>query len=161
MKRFLQGICLSLVISLLIIQGAWADAYHHKPTGIVFPDRLATLEKGTRVTDYEAENPGFGVSIRYNSPGITVTIYLYTMGMKTIPSDPQSSILKNHFKQAESEIVRMEEMGYYSNVKKISDGVAAWDSSGTKTTSLHDCLLHVKMALQGRLGKSSLACAFR
>lgn len=137
MNKFAQGTCLSVVMGLLMIQSAWADAYRHRPTGIVFPDRIATLEKETRVTDYEAEHPGLGVSIGYNGPGITVTIYVYTTGMKTIPTDLQSSILKDHFKQAASDIVRAGEMGHYSNVKKISDGEAVWAPAGTGTTSFH------------------------
>ncbi len=120
-----------------MIHSAWAEAYRHRPTGIVFPDRVATLEKEARVTDYEADNPGLGVSVAYNGPGVTVTIYVYTMGMKTIPADLRSSTLKMHLKQATGDIVSAGEEGHYSNVKKISDGEAAWGSDATGTTSLH------------------------
>lgn len=137
MNRLSQVSCQSLVICLLTIQGAWAEAYRHSPTGIVFPDRVAMLEKAARVTDFEKEHPGLGVGIGYNGTGVTVTVYVYTMGIKTIPDDLHSSTLKDHFKQAASDIVRAGEMGHYSNVKKICDDNAAWDKAGGGTTSLH------------------------
>lgn len=122
---------------MMIIQVACADAYRHGPTDIVFPDRVATLEKEANVTDYETKHPGLGVSVGYNGPGITVTVYIYTMGIKTIPADLQSSILKDNFNQACGDIVRAEQKGKYSNLKKISDSEAAWGAGGTGTKSLH------------------------
>ena len=137
MNKLARGTILSVIACMLMIQSAWTDAYRHRPTGIVFPGRLATLEREAGVTDFEAQTPGLGVSIGYNGPGITVTIYVYTMGMKTIPADLHSSELKDHFKQAASDIVRAGEMGLYSNVQKVSDGEAVWDPAGTGTASFH------------------------
>lgn len=137
MSRSVRGICLSVAVSLLIAQGALADAYRHAATGITFPDRMATLEKEKQVTDFEEKAPGLGIGVGYNGPGITVTVYLYTMGMKTIPANLKSSILKDHFKQAIGDIVRTGEMGDYSNVKKISEGEVAWGNTGADARSLH------------------------
>lgn len=129
------------------------NAYHHPPTGIVFPQRLATLQKAPEVTDYEMKSPGLGVSIGYGEPGIKVTIYLYTLGMDSIPDNLQSPILSKHFKDATEAILQIEEIGHYSNVKKLSEGAAQWDASQTDTTSLHavfsytergrECLSHL------------------
>lgn len=84
-------------MSFLMLQCACAAAYRHGRTGIVFPDRVATLEKEARVTDFEAEFPGLGVSVGYNGPGITVTVYIYTQGLDVIPTDLESYILMDHF----------------------------------------------------------------
>lgn len=137
MNRLVRGIFLPIIISLLITQGAWAKVYRHEPTGIVFPDRVALFEKWADVTDYETENPGLGISVAYNSPGITVTVYLYTMGMDAIPDNLQSPILQDHFKQAATDIERAGEQGYYFSVTKLSEGEVTWDVARTATTSLH------------------------
>ena len=119
-----------------VFQSARSEPYRHGPTGIVFPDRIATLEKEARVTDFEAETPGHGVAVGYNGPGITVTVFVYTMGAKAIPEDLQSVILKDHFEQVCGDIVRAGETGHYSNVKKKSDDIASWGTSGSGMKSL-------------------------
>ena len=105
------------------------------------------------ITDYETEKPGLGFSVGYNGPGLKVTVYVYTMGIKTIPEDLDSSILKDHFKKAANDILYMEELGHYSNVKNISDGEAKWGAGETQMRSLYgsygytqrgrDCLSHL------------------
>ena len=87
---FSTFIFVAITISLLMFRGALAEAYRHNETGIVFPDRVTILEKRAEVTSYEAKSPGLGVSVGYDGPGITVTVYVYTMGMKSIPTDLNS-----------------------------------------------------------------------
>ncbi len=128
---------LFLMISLLMAQSAWAEAYRHSATGIVFPDRIATLEKRAEATDYETKSPGLGVSVAYDGPGITVTVYVYTMNMKFIPTGLNSLVLRDNFSQAVWDIERMGELGRYSDVKRISDGEVSWDASGKGVTSHH------------------------
>jgi hypothetical protein len=129
--------CLSFVISILMIASAFAEAYRHEPTGIVFPERLATLEKESEVTDFETERPGLGVSIGYNGPGVTVTIYIYTMGLKKIPSDLNSPIMKASFTQAANEIEMAGEQGIYRDVTKLSEGEATWGPEESGVNMLH------------------------
>ncbi len=129
------------------------NVYHHRPTGIVFPNRLGRLHKATEVTDYELKSPGLGVSIIYGEPGIKVTIYLYTMGLSSIPNNLQSPILKEHFVEATGAIWQTQELGHYSNVTKLSEGEVAWDGTDTGAKSLHaafsyterggECLSHI------------------
>ena len=91
---FSTFIFVAITISLLMFLGALAEAYRHNETGIVFPDRVTILEKRAEVTSYEAKYPGLGISVGYDGPGITVTVYVYTMGMKSIPTDLNSLVLK-------------------------------------------------------------------
>lgn len=128
---------LSVAISLLIIQDTLAESYRHAATGITFPDRMATLAKEKQVTNYESKTPGLGISVGYNGSGITVTVYVYTMGMKTIPANLNSSILKDHFQQATGDIARLVEMDRYSNLNKISEDEVVWGDNGADTRSLH------------------------
>lgn len=137
MNTSFRCVFLSVAISLLIVQGTLAESYRHAATGITFPDRMATLAKEKQETNYEAKTPGLGISVGYNEPGITVTVYVYTMGMKTIPADLNSSILKDHFRQAAGDIARLVEMGYYSNLNKISEDEVVWGDNGADARSLH------------------------
>jgi hypothetical protein len=98
---------------------------------------MATLIKEERVTDYEKGSPGLGIGVGYNGPGITVDVYVYTMGMKTISTNLKSPILKDHINKAVNDIVRAGEMGHYSNVKKISEEEVEWGATGADARSLH------------------------
>ncbi|MBC2736563.1 MAG: hypothetical protein HF981_19540 [Desulfobacteraceae bacterium] len=135
MKRFNRIVYIALVGCLLMVQNTFADRYRHSPTGMTFPDHMAKLEK-EQITNYEEKHPGFGVSIGYNGPGITVTVFVYTMGMDTIPTDLNSSVIKNHFKQVKNDIVKAEKMGSYSEVEMISEGVVTWGDTGANVNSL-------------------------
>jgi len=137
MQKSARGVCLAMAAGLLAIHGAGAEPYRHAPTGIVFPDRLAGLEKKADITDFEPDYPGFGISVGYNGPGITVTVYLYTLGIKRIPAGPDSSILKEELQHAEGDITTMEERGSYANVKKISEGKAPLNVNGSGPVALY------------------------
>jgi hypothetical protein len=121
MKRF------GLISSVLALALFWtahdsaAEPYRHPATGLLFPDRFAAMEKAG-IRDFERENPGFGTSVSYNAPGITVTIYLYTAGLKSVPSNLASPVMRRHFAEVVGEVIGAGKRGgYYSNVKKISE----------------------------------------
>ncbi len=97
---------------------AFAEPYRHEATGLVFPDRLAGMEKW-RVTDFEKEQPGLGVSIGYTGPGITLTLYVYNLGLKSIPSDPKDKILTDQFAAGVQDIYRAGEAGAYTNLTRL------------------------------------------
>jgi hypothetical protein len=137
MNQIAKGIFLMAALGLLVAQGAWAEPFRHESTGIVFPDHIATLEKAARVRNYEAESPGLGISVGYDGPGITATVYIYTLGMEAIPDDLESAIMKDHFQQVAADIERAGEMGLYSGVKKLSEGKTAWEATASSVKSLH------------------------
>ncbi|MBU4460722.1 MAG: hypothetical protein KJ579_09150 [Verrucomicrobia bacterium] len=136
MKRPTVNLLGLAAVLLCIGLDALAQPYRHPATDLVFPEQLAGLERGD-VTDYETKSPGLGVSVGYNVPGITVTIYLYTMGMKAVPDDLTSQPLKRHFAGVVSDVFRAGESGAYANVKKTAEGSAALDGSEKGPRALH------------------------
>jgi len=124
--KTLVWIC-SLVVLLLIaaVPGVSAEAYLHPETGMVFPDRLAGMERGT-VTDFEKEHPGYGVSIGYNAPGITVTIYVYNLGMESLSDSLESPELLEHFGQVVEDVMQAGRMGLYNSLQKTSESVVVF-----------------------------------
>lgn len=127
----------TLVLGLLAaLPAAIAAPYHHAPTGIIFPDQLGSLPKHTQISDYEATKPGLGVSVAYNGPGITVTIYLYTLGLDTVSTDLDSPLLNNHFKDTARDVHRAGELGYYEKVRSLPEDRITWSSRPDATRSL-------------------------
>jgi hypothetical protein len=127
--------CLFAAFCVCINLSALAAPYQHAATGVTFPERLGTLEKG-QVTDFEKDHPGLGVSVGYHGPGITVTLYIYTMGLEAVPEDLKSSTIRNHFNQVCADVMRAGERGLYANVSKISEDQVTWGDP-SKTKSLH------------------------
>lgn len=105
-----------LLISVFV-QQAQGEPYLHRATGIVFPDKIAGFEN-TKVTDYEAMQPGLGIGISYRQPKIRADIYLYKGGLSRIPEGINSSLITQHFQQCVNDIHN----GGYSSVKKLSAG---------------------------------------
>lgn len=136
MTRNAQCLCLSVAMLLGLAWSAAAGSYRHEPTGLLFPERLAQLEKG-EVTDFEPQIPGGGIGVGYSGPGITVTLYVYALGRKSIPDGFQSRVLKEHFKETVGDVMEAGRRGLYKGGKKESEGVAAWDAGETGRKSLH------------------------
>jgi|WetSurMetagenome_2_1015567.scaffolds.fasta_scaffold04467_8 hypothetical protein len=112
MKRHIS-ICLAVSLILLFFSvSAFAAPYRHSATGLVFPDRLASMKKG-EVRDFEKDNPGLGVSIGYNAPGIALTIFIYDYRIKEFPDGPGDPVMKQHFDQVLGDVMKMGEQGKY------------------------------------------------
>jgi hypothetical protein len=126
-----------MVIPFLLILSSSlsAEPYQHPETMLIFPDRFAGLEK-LSVKNYEKDNPGLGISVGYGAPGGTATIYLYTMGMKSVPSkigDPQ---FKKHFRQVVEEVFLSGENGTYKDVRKTGEEETVFGASKTGIKAL-------------------------
>jgi hypothetical protein len=124
MKTFLISLIIILQMIAIPLSAAEAqtNSYRHPATGLIFPDSVEGIVRGN-VNDFEGQNPGLGVSVPYDRPGITVTTYIYTFGFKSIPNDLSSPTLKNHFAQVLQDIYEMEKRGYYKFVKKTAEGI--------------------------------------
>lgn len=137
----------SLLFLLLACITFTADAqttqYRHPATGLTFPDSVEGIVRG-EVTDYEGKNPGLGVSVAYDRPGITVTVYLYTLSLRSISSDLASPILKDHFNQVIQDIYKVEELGYYKNVKNLAQGTTFLKQDNTGPKALFASLSYVQ-----------------
>ena len=118
-------------------QHSLAMSYRHVATGINFPAFIATLVKKEKVFNFETKQPGYGVSLKYDGLGIKVTVYVYTMGFKNIPSNLTSSTLQDQFKQATGEILLSKKMGHYSKLKKLSEDEVNWGNGEANIKSLH------------------------
>ncbi|NLB65172.1 MAG: hypothetical protein GX803_01710 [Lentisphaerae bacterium] len=137
MLKTIQRCCLAATMVLLTIQSVHAEPYQHPDTGIEFPDRLGGLRKGPGAADYEAQNPGLGVSVRYEGPWEKADVYLYTLGLSTVPSNLQDPVLKDHFQETIREVAHFAENGLYEDFNIISTGEAAWQPGSTIPVSLH------------------------
>ena len=80
-----------------------------------FPQKMASLKKGKTVV-YD-RGSGLGVSIPYNAPGISATIYLYDAGIKRdeIPQDEIAA----QCKKASEDIEQAALQGRYPGLKTL------------------------------------------
>jgi len=99
---------------------SFSESYSHPGTGMSFPDHLAGMDRG-KIADFEKDHPGLGISVGYNGPRIIATIYLYTMGMTSIPDDTDSPAFVAHFRQTAEDIFQAGRQGLWNDVKKTSE----------------------------------------
>ena len=116
---FFSLLIFQFMLSLACGQQAEAEPYRHPATALVFPEKIAGMVKG-KVTNFEHERPGLGISIGYNTPSITTTIYIYTLGLTNIPNGAGSKAILQHFKQVIADVYAAERFGLYKSVMKLS-----------------------------------------
>jgi len=151
MKLLRFGLLFLLLACITLSAEAQTNSYRHPATGLTFPDSVEGIVRGD-VTDFEGKNPGLGVSVPYDRPGITVTVYIYTFGFKSIPSDLSSPTLKNHFAQVMNDIYEVEKRGYYKSVKKTAEGVTFLRADKTDPQALSASFSYVQNGVE-RLSK--------
>jgi hypothetical protein len=112
---------------------AAAVALAQEPTkiyGLPIPERVGGLIHGQPV-DYETKSPGLGYSLRFSGPpGWIVDVYIYDLGLKTIPDDLESGIVKSQLATAKGDIVELGRRGTYADVTEL-DGFAIADGGKT------------------------------
>ena len=104
----------------LLPLSSYAGAYRDRPTGLSFPDQLGGMTRG-EATEFEKDHPGLGVGILYRSPNpaIYADIYIYNLGIKSIPTGSNTKEIHDQWKQAEGDIYTLEKQGKYKSVKKL------------------------------------------
>jgi hypothetical protein len=70
---------------------------------IRLPPTLGPLCRGS-VTDFETRAAGGGTGIGYNSTAVTATVYLYTLGLNSMPDGIESAPVKEAFEGAVKDI---------------------------------------------------------
>ena len=116
----------SLAAAALLLSAATAFAQESpkEPTriyGLAIPERVGGLVHGQPV-DYETKAPGLGYSLRFSGqPGWVVDVYLYDMGLKAIPDDIESGIVKGQLASAKGDIVELGRRGSYGNVTELDE----------------------------------------
>ena len=120
-----------IVFFMLVSLSVFAKPYTNPATGLIFPDKLAGLDRG-KVTKFEKKHPGLGVSIGFNAPGITVTIYIYNLKYKKIPADLKSKIFQQHFAQVIGDVKHYGQKGKYRYLEEVSQGEIFLDEKTKK-----------------------------
>jgi hypothetical protein len=89
--------------------------------GLSIPDRVGSLVYGQTI-DFESKSPGLGYALRFGGrPGWMVDVYLYDLGLKSIPDDAESDVLKDQLAQARGDIFELAKRGTYANVTEKGD----------------------------------------
>ena len=89
--------------------------------GLSIPDRVGSLFYA-RTIDFESKSPGLGYALRFGGrPGWMVDVYLYGLGLKTIPADAESDVIKNQLAQARGDVFELGKRGTYANVTDKGD----------------------------------------
>jgi len=97
MKRFLQSLIFTWVI--LMVLPAHADVIG----GTNFPRTLAGFELRS-VIDNEKSNPGLGVTLLYNAPGVKISVFVYNHSQSNIPDGIDSTLVYNEFGKASGNV---------------------------------------------------------
>jgi len=79
------------------------NAHTDPITGITMPFGLGFLHF-SKMTNYEIERSGLGISLAYSSPEVEATIYIYDMNIKNIPSAFDDDIVQEQYKQSVNEL---------------------------------------------------------
>jgi hypothetical protein len=114
MKRCVLIIASSWLIASVVSAQDVVDKY----SGISLPAALGKLRR-TEVTDDEATHPGLGIGAAYDAPGLKATIYIYTLGQKSIPNGVESQILKASYEAAKNDLRKASELGIYTLTSDI------------------------------------------
>ena len=89
--------------------------------GLSIPDRVGSLVY-ERTIDFESKSPGLGYALRFGGkPGWMVDVYLYDLGLKTIPADAESEVIRNQLAQARGDVFELGKRGTYANVTDKGD----------------------------------------
>lgn len=74
--------------------------------GFNFPRTLGGFELRS-VIDNEKSNPGLGVTLLYNAPGVKISVFVYDHSQRNIPDGIDSSVIRDEFAEARSKVQRM------------------------------------------------------
>jgi hypothetical protein len=112
-----------LTAAALLLPAVAASA--QEPTKVIYglsiPDKVGGLVYRQTV-EYESKSPDLGYGLRFSGrPGWIVDVYIYDLGLKTIPVDVESSIIKNQLKQAKGDVFELGKRGTYANVADRGD----------------------------------------
>ena len=97
MKRLGQLLIFSLMV--VMCTPSHADVVG----GINFPQSLGGFELRS-VIDNEKSNPGLGVTLFYNAPGVKISVFVYDHSQKNIPEGIDSSKIKSEFVEARGNV---------------------------------------------------------
>jgi hypothetical protein len=112
-----------LAIAAVALTATTALAQEKSKTvfGLSIPDRVGSLSYGQSV-DFESKTPGLGYALRFGGPtGWLVDVYLYDLGLRTIPADVESSVVRDQLAQARGDVSELAKRGTYANLVEKGD----------------------------------------
>ncbi len=112
-----------LAIAVVALTAATALAQEKSKTvfGLSIPDRVGSLSYRQSV-DFESKTPGLGYALRFAGPtGWLVDVYLYDLGLKTIPADVESGVVRDQLAQARGDVSELAKRGTYANLADTGD----------------------------------------
>lgn len=112
-----------LAIAAVALTATTALAQERSKTvfGLSIPDRVGSLTYRQSV-DFESKTPGLGYALRFSGPtGWLVDVYLYDLGLKAIPADPESGVIRDQLAQARGDVYELAKRGTYANVADKGD----------------------------------------
>lgn len=120
MRRARAGI-VAVIAVLVSAVAASAQEKLKSVYGLPIPDRVGSLVYG-RSIDFESKSPGLGYALRFGGqPGWMVDVYLYDLGIKSIPADAESDVIKSQLAQARGDVFELAKRGTYANVTDKGD----------------------------------------
>lgn len=142
MRLFFKVAAFSILCSLFFVTAKAQTTSPNPPKSaspasqelkIEFPDIDGW--KKSEITRYPI--PELGYSINYDSEDAgRVTIYVYNMGLKEIPSDVNNTMLKNEIARVKNEVKTVGNMGYYTNLKEVKDETITLGGNAGKIKAL-------------------------
>ncbi len=145
-----------LVLGTKAASTAQAEPYTHPATALVFPDLIGALKREPDAADFEAKQAGLGTGITYRAPGVTVSIYLYTLRLPEVSADLASPVLKAQFDQAAADVHRAAALGHYSGVKQDESNEVVWSEAPEAVRSHHTRFAYLQRGTE-RLSHLDLA----
>lgn len=120
MRKAVAGI-LTVIAVLVSAAAAFAQEKLTSVYGLSIPDRVGSLVYA-RSVDFESKSPGLGYALRFGGqPGWLVDVYLYDLGLKTIPADAESEVIRNQLAQARGDVFELGKRGTYADVTDKGD----------------------------------------
>jgi len=128
-----QFIFLIAVLSVLFYVSVFAEKDPNSK--IEIPDVLGGFKK-TKVIDNEPKDPGLGTTVHYHCPGIKATVYIYNMGINTIPDGIESNVVRKAFETAKANIQEVARQGYYKLSSKLRTSITILDPAENPISAL-------------------------
>ena len=120
MRKAVAGI-LTVIAVLVSAAAAFAQEKLTSVYGLSIPDRVGSLVYA-RTVDFESRTPGLGYALRFGGqPGWLVDVYLYDLGLKTIPADAESEVIRSQLAQARGDVFELGKRGTYADVTDKGD----------------------------------------
>lgn len=110
-SRGTRGAGLLLTILGCIAAGP-ADAQQSVTGGLAFPAKVSGFSRGA-MTDYEPKEPGLGRSYRYERGPVWADVYVYALGLTSIPRDYDQAVSRAQLAHSASAVRAAAERGIY------------------------------------------------